>query len=225
MWWVLKLLISLFTFLETKITWKIIVCCHVSKEILCASISYIVGEELNCQGMTWNLMEKQVALWNTGNGADAFPLWEGESRTPRERICGGGISIWFFFLVEYLYRGGSRGWVEKSRRFFWECDQWTRNQWEIINVSQYFPAGSFAMICSAVNKLCSVTLFACLLICTCFPFLFMARGVSTLQPNVSRVGGGSGNKKWGVWRGEHWFWASTFYCQPEPLYTVQTLER
>lgn len=24
----------------------------------------------------------------------------------------------FFFLVEYLYRGGNRGWVEKSRSFF-----------------------------------------------------------------------------------------------------------
>lgn len=28
-----------------------------------------------------------------GCEADAFPLWEGERRIARERICGGGIPI------------------------------------------------------------------------------------------------------------------------------------
>lgn len=82
-----------------------------------------------------------------------------------------------FSLQSTVIEGGRGAGAEESRSFL---KAWSVNLKSVgDNVSQYFPAGSFVMIQSAVTKLCSVTAFACLLISTHFLFHFPSRGVST----------------------------------------------
>lgn len=172
MWEVIKWPISLSIFLEGQITdEKLLPIVLFWRDTL---YRYFVGEELKYQGMTQNFMKNEVTLWNVGHGADAFSLWEGESRIPRERICGGGIPILRFFSFQNTVIGGGRGAGEEKSRSFLKA-------WSVSLKSVGDTVFSCEVPCGD-QEYCQQTLFRhciCLLaVQYLFSLPFPSRGVS-----------------------------------------------